>query len=145
MPGEPLPEPHGMQAGVSPLVPQRGKEGRLDFQCPQLLCCKHSCAPSPGRAQLSAHILQAGTLEWVAISHRGDLAHPEIEPRCLASLALVGGFFTAPSDSLAVASFKLQGESLSPELGGDGRQRLGRRYSPHRRRPHLQFFSLTTV
>ena len=39
-------------------------------------------------------ILQAGILEWVAISFLGNPPDPGIEPASLASLALVGGFFT---------------------------------------------------
>ena len=39
-------------------------------------------------------ILQAKILEWVDISFSGDLPNPGIEPRSVASAALVGGFFT---------------------------------------------------
>ena len=39
-------------------------------------------------------ILQARTLEWVAISSSGDLPHRRTEPTCLMSPALAGRFFT---------------------------------------------------
>ena len=50
------------------------------------------CSP-PGS---SVHgVLQARILEWVAMpSSIGDRHDPRIEPLCLASLALAGGFFT---------------------------------------------------
>jgi len=50
------------------------------------------CSP-PGS---SAHgIFQARILEWFAIPSPGDLLpDPGIEPACLASPALAGGFFT---------------------------------------------------
>ena len=38
-------------------------------------------------------IFQAGILEWVAISHSGDLPDPGIEPTSPASPALADGFF----------------------------------------------------
>ena len=40
-------------------------------------------------------ILQAGILEWGAISSPGNLPSPGIEPVSLLSLALAGGFFTS--------------------------------------------------
>ena len=39
-------------------------------------------------------ILQAGILEWVAISFLGNPPDPGIEPASLASPALAGGLFT---------------------------------------------------
>ena len=39
-------------------------------------------------------ILQAGILEWVAISSSGGLPNPGIEPESPVSPALAGGFFT---------------------------------------------------
>ena len=49
-----------------------------------------NCSP-PG---FSVHgILQAGILEWVAISSSRDLPDPGIEPLALMSSALAGGFF----------------------------------------------------
>ena len=49
------------------------------------------CSP-PGS---SVHgILQAGILEWGAMSFSRGLANPGIEPTSLGSPALVGGFFT---------------------------------------------------
>ena len=55
------------------------------------LCDPMDCSPPVS----SVHrILQARILEWVAISYSGDLPHPEIEPRFLASPALAGGLFT---------------------------------------------------
>ena len=47
-------------------------------------------------------ILQAGTLEWVAISSSGDLPNPGIEPGSLMSPALAGGFFTTSATWEAV-------------------------------------------
>ena len=44
-------------------------------------------SPVPG-------ILQARTLEWVAISYFRDLPNPGIKPVSLTSSALAGGFFT---------------------------------------------------
>ena len=46
----------------------------------------------PGSSVLE--IIQAGVLEWVAISSSGGLPDPEIEPASLASPALADGFFT---------------------------------------------------
>ena len=42
-------------------------------------------------------ILQAGILEWIAISSSGDLPHPEIEPTSPESPPLAGEFFTTDS------------------------------------------------
>ena len=39
-------------------------------------------------------ILQARILEWVAMPFSRDLPDPEVEPSCLKSPALEGGFFT---------------------------------------------------
>ena len=55
------------------------------------LCSFMDCSP-PGS---SVHgILQARILEWVACPPPGGLPHPRIEPTCLMSPALAGGFFT---------------------------------------------------
>ena len=55
------------------------------------LCDPMDCNP-PGS---SVHgILQARTLEWVAIPPPGDLPDPGIEPTSLTSPALAGRFFT---------------------------------------------------
>ena len=42
-------------------------------------------------------ILQARTLEWVAISSSRDLPNPETEPAPLVSSALAVRFFTVPA------------------------------------------------
>ena len=58
--------------------------------CPTL-CDPTDCNP-PGS---SVHgILQARTLEWVAISFTGNLPYPGIKPGSLAYLELADGFFT---------------------------------------------------
>ena len=49
------------------------------------------------QAPLSMGILQARTLESVAIPPPGDLSDPGIEPASLMSPALAGGFFTTSS------------------------------------------------
>ena len=55
------------------------------------LCDPMDCSP-PGS---SLHeIIQARILEWVPFPIPGDLPDPGIEPTCLASPALAGGFFT---------------------------------------------------
>ena len=59
------------------------------------LCSTHcdpvDCSP-PGS---SVHgIFHAGTLEWIAISYSRGCSNPGIEPACLTSRALAGGFFT---------------------------------------------------
>ena len=105
-----------------------GRRGGLIFSVSQFLCCKYSCVL--GRPVVSDSSPKFSRQEYwseLPFPTWGDLPDPEMEPRCLASLAFGGGFFTAASDSLTVANFKLQGEPLSPELGRDGRQRLGRR------------------
>ena len=46
----------------------------------------------PGSSSLG--ILQARTLEWVAMPSSGDLPDPGMEPTSLVSPALAGGFLT---------------------------------------------------
>ena len=61
------------------------------FQSHLILCkpMDHSLPDSsvPG-------ILQAGILQWIAMSSSRDLPNPGIEPMSLMSSALAGGFFT---------------------------------------------------
>ena len=61
----------------------------------QLFCDPMDCS-LPG----SSGLLQARTLEWVAISYSRDLSDPEIETVSLASPALADGFFTTESTIL---------------------------------------------
>ena len=57
----------------------------------QSLCNPIDCSPPAS----SVHgILQARTLEWVAMPSPGDLPGPGIEPVSLMSPALAGGFLT---------------------------------------------------
>ena len=69
--------------------------------CPTL-CDPMDCSP-PGSSVLV--IFQAIVLEWVAISSSGDLPYPGIEPKSLASPALVGSFFTTapPGEPIIVS------------------------------------------
>ena len=58
--------------------------------------CPTLCNPmdySPPASSVHG-ILQARTLEWVAIPSPGDLLDPGIKPSALVSPALAGGFFT---------------------------------------------------
>ena len=61
-----------------------------------LQLCLTLCDPMdcnlPGSSVLG--ILQARTLEWIAMPSSRDLTDPEIEPSSLMSPALAGGFFT---------------------------------------------------
>ena len=54
------------------------------------LCDPMDCNPLGSSVQ---EILQARTLEWVAMPPPGDLPSPGIEPTSLTSPALPGGFF----------------------------------------------------
>ena len=55
------------------------------------LCSPVDCSP-PGFPVRG--IFQARILEWVAISYSRGFSDPGIEPKCLMSPALAGGFFT---------------------------------------------------
>ena len=61
-----------------------------------LQSCPTLCDPIDGSPPGSPipGILQARILEWVAMSSSRDLPDPGIEPVCLTSPALAGGFFT---------------------------------------------------
>ena len=70
--------------------------GKVRMCAKVLQSCPTLCHPvdySPPGSSVQ-WILQARTLEWVAISFSGDLPDPEIEPVSPVSPALTGGFFT---------------------------------------------------
>ena len=79
--------------GLKPMIPQRVVCVKSLQLCPTL-CDPRDCSLPDS----SVHgVLQARTLEWVAIlpfPAPGDLSDPGIEPKSLRSPALAGKFFT---------------------------------------------------
>ena len=81
-----------------------------------LQLCLTPCEPmdcsSPG---FSVHrILQAGTLEWVAIPFSRGSYRPTIEPASLVSAPLAGVFFTSSATGKPTFSRFSSVQSLSP-------------------------------
>ena len=80
--------------------------------------CSTHCDPvdrSPPGSSVHG-IFHAGTLEWIAISYSRGCSNPGIEPACLTSRALAGGFFTtvliqAPSGIIQAPSGIIQAPS----------------------------------
>ena len=87
---------------ILPITSELGNWPRSLNQCHAWLCAKslQSCSTLWGPMDCILPgfsvrgILQAGILEWVAISSSGDLPYPGIELTSLESPALAGGFFT---------------------------------------------------
>ena len=110
------------------------------FQSCPTLCDPMDCSP-PGSSVRG--ILQARTLEWVAVPHPGDLPHPAIELESLTSPALAGGLLTSHTTWEArLLTLHIGFSLLLLRISlHDGRRKV-KGSLPH---PHIGRFHLLTV